>query len=197
MPGIITHLAYANRYLKRNPQWDFKKFILGAIFPDVRYFAKVEKNLTHRKFKPELNLARLDDFSAGWKLHIYLDHQWNKFVKNSVYYGKYKSDIRVAGMAAKIIEDALDSKKIDNLPNIIKVLRNPGAGTALHIPSEKVKFYYAMSVDYVITKNHHNYMKFVFLGDSLIDKVDKKIEEIKKDQEAIDFLAGILDKLSP
>ncbi len=196
MPGFITHIAFANRYLKNNPQRDFKKFILGTAFPDIRYFAKIDRNLTHKKFKPELNLSRFDSFKAGWKLHIYLDYQWNKLVKNSEFYEKYKADMRIVGVAAKIIEDGFDARKIDNLPKIIKTLRNPGSGTALHIPREKIRFYYAMSVDYLITKNQRNYMKFMFRPE-MVEKIDQKITEIKKDKEAMEFLADVLNKLSP
>ncbi|MBI4709371.1 MAG: hypothetical protein HY764_04175, partial [Candidatus Portnoybacteria bacterium] len=88
MPSVITHLACAQRYLSHNPRRDLKKFILGTVFPDIRYLANLERHLTHRKFGANLNLSRLDSFKAGWKLHIYVDEKWKKIVKADPLYEK-------------------------------------------------------------------------------------------------------------
>lgn len=196
MPGIITHLVYAEKYLRENPRKDFKRFILGTIFPDIRYIAGLERNLTHKKYKPDLYLSKLDAFKAGWKLHIYLDHRWSKLAKSSLIYNRYKNDIKVASAAAKIIEDMLDYKKIDDIGKYLKIIKNPGSGTALSIPNEKIKFYYSVSAEYLITKDYKSYAKYV-LPEHMIDRVLIKVEEMKKDKELTAFLSGILEKTLP
>lgn len=196
MPGIITHLVSASRYLRLNQEKDFKKFILGTTFPDIRYIAKLDRDLTHKKFKPNLNFTGLDSFKAGWKLHIYIDRQWSKIVRNSKFYERYSNDKTLASVAAKIIEDKLDFKKIDDIGKYLKVLKNPGSGTALHIPREKIKFYYSISADYLMTKNYRSYIRHIFKKEA-IEKILNKIEEMKHDKELVDFLAKMVEKMTP
>jgi hypothetical protein len=196
MPGVITHLACAEKYLRQNPRRDFKKFILGTIFPDIRYFAKVDRDLTHKKFKPALNLSRLDSFKAGWKFHIYIDSQWNKIVRSSFLYERYQNDRRNAWTSAKIIEDRIDYKKINDVGRCLRVIKNPGSGTTLHIPREKIKFYYSMTADYLMTKNYKAYTRQIFNQES-IAAIRNKTEEMKRDKELAEFLSRIVERILP
>jgi len=196
MPGSITHLAYAERYLRKNPTRDLKKFILGTIFPDIRYIARIERDLTHKKFRPNLNLSALDSFKAGWKLHIYLDSQWNKIVKNSRFYDSGCRENHVIWTAAKIIEDRFDYKKIIDPAKYWRILKNPGSGSALHIPKGKIKLYYQANADYLVKKDYEAFIKYIF-PKNLINPILVKTEKLEKDKKMVEFLSKILDKIAP
>lgn len=196
MPGSITHLAYIDKYLKKNPVKDFKRFVLGTTFPDIRYFAKVDRNLTHKRFSPDFNFSGFNSFETGWKLHIWLDNRWNSLVKNSEFYDRYQNDKMIASVAAKIIEDALDYKKIVEPKKYLAILRDAGLESILEIPMEKIRQYYLASADYMVTKDFKKFIRH-FFSEETIEKVESKINEIKKDKEAMNFLAGILDRLIP
>ncbi|MDD5590194.1 MAG: hypothetical protein PHQ47_03415, partial [Candidatus Portnoybacteria bacterium] len=108
MPSVITHLAFAQRYLKNNKQNEIQiagDFFAGAIFPDIRYFARVQRDLTHQRFEPDLDFSKLNDFEAGWKSHIYLDQRWNAFFDLEI--PEFKGD-PIAATAIKVIEDRID-----------------------------------------------------------------------------------------
>jgi hypothetical protein len=196
MPGEITHLAFAERYLRQNPGPDFKEFVLGSVFPDIRYIAKTERDLTHKKFRPDFKISGLDDFKSGWKLHIYLDDKWNEIVKSSAFYGQHKHDRRIAAVAAKVIEDWLDYKKISQKGNFLKALRNPGIVKVSGVPQDTIKFHYSIIQEYLETKNVRFFLKYIFDKET-VNKILRKIEEIKKDKKAVDFLGKILEKVLP
>ncbi|MFH0852681.1 MAG: hypothetical protein V1845_03710 [bacterium] len=196
MPGPITHLAYAERYLRKNPSRDLKKFILGTIFPDIRYIAKIERDLTHKKFRPDLNLSAIDSFKAGWKLHIYLDSQWNKIVKTSRFYCPGNKDNLLVWTAAKIIEDRIDRKKISDLAKYWRIIKNPGSGSVLHISKDKIKLYYQANANYLIRGDYEAFVKYIF-QESSINPMLVKTEELEKDKKMVEFLSKILDKITP
>ncbi|MBI4708674.1 MAG: hypothetical protein HY764_00525 [Candidatus Portnoybacteria bacterium] len=102
----------------------------------------------------------------------------------------------IFAVAAKIIQDSLDYKKIDNLPKYVKIIQNPGSGTALNIPREKIKFYYSLTADYILRQNYRTYVRQI-VSEEIIKKVIAEIEKMKKDKELIDFLSKITEKIIP
>ncbi len=194
MPGIITHLAFAQKYSKKNSVEDFDRFILGSIFPDVRYFANVGRELTHAKIPVGMNFPGLGSFESGWKLHLYLDEHWNELMKNSIFFECCKDEPFIASAAAKVIEDEIDSKRLNEPEKYQKIFRNQQLGSILGIPADKIRLYYSASADYLETRNFKALLQH-FLDEELITKIAKKIEEMRRDEELIDFLSAALDKL--
>lgn len=197
MPGLITHLACAEKYLRQNPKKDYKKFILGTVFPDIKYLAKLNREETHKRYKATLNLSRFDSFKSGWKFHIYIDSQWNKIVRNNALFEDYyKKDKVLSSVAAKFIADRADKKNLPDLARLLEVLKNPGRGTALGVSGEQIKLYYSVSADYLATLNVRNYLKFVFPKDS-VKVLLEKMAELKKDKQLVLFLEKISEKIMP
>ncbi|MDD5590196.1 MAG: hypothetical protein PHQ47_03425 [Candidatus Portnoybacteria bacterium] len=197
MPGLITHLACAERYLGQNPKKDYKKFILGTVFPDIKYLAHLERDLTHKKYKAALNLSRFDSFKSGWKFHIYIDSQWNKVIRKSpLFENYYKDDKILSSVAAKFIADKADKKRILEFGRILEILKKPNRLNVAGVPEEKMKLYYSVSADYFATLNIKNYLKFVFPRDSIVALMGK-MAELKKDKELNAFLARIIDRIMP
>jgi hypothetical protein len=194
MPGIITHLAFAEKYLKKNPIKDFDKFVLGSVFPDVRYFAKIDRKITHEKFMPDTNVAQLNVFDAGWKLHLYLDERWSELMKNNVFFERYKDEPFIVSAAAKILEDELDYKRLKKPEKYQEIFRNQQLGSILRIPAEKMRLFYTASVDYLETRDFKVLARY-FLDEELIGKILGKIEEMKYDKALVDFLSVALNRI--
>lgn len=194
MPGIITHLAYAEKYLKKNSVADFDKFVLGSVFPDVRYFTNVNRDLTHARFAVDKNFSGPDSFEAGWKSHIFLDERWNELMKNSIFYKRYKSDQFVASAAAKILEDELDYKRLEHSEKYLEIFKNQQLDSILGIPVEKINLYYSANADYLGNRDFKTFARH-FLDDELITKIVEKIEEMKREKALVDFLSTALEKL--
>ena len=111
-------------------------------------------------------------------------------------YDRYKDDRIIFLAATKIIEDRIDYKKIQDVGRFLRAIKNPGSGTAPHIARSQIKLYYAMTADYLLTKNYRVYVQYIFSPKS-IEVILGKIEEIKKDKELIALLSQVADKILP
>ncbi len=122
----MTHAYLAERWLAHcgNAYDDTYKrnFIIGTLFPDIRYMAKIERAKTHKYGVSLKKIAYYHDaFAAGKQFHSYVDETREGFVKKSGVLAKLpeiiQPNMRVGFL--KILEDEifcnqLDRKKIQN-----------------------------------------------------------------------------------
>jgi len=75
MASIISHIVYADVYLKEHPKLTkTQEFMLGVCFPDIRRVSNVPRVKTHNKFNDlDLDFSGLSAFDAGWKFHVWCD----------------------------------------------------------------------------------------------------------------------------
>ena len=71
--GQITHLYFAEQYLKHHPEWDVSQFIRGTLFPDIRHLAKLARNDTHQPGDFNTIAKAPSAFEAGVRFHWYVD----------------------------------------------------------------------------------------------------------------------------
>lgn len=200
MPGPISHLAFAEKYLEQNfinDEKELNRFIQGTIFPDIRYFTHLDRRITHGRFAPNKDFLNVSSFEAGWKLHLYFDHQWAKITRESEFFNKYKEDMIISALAAKLIEDRIDYKKIKNLKKYLIALRKIELqGPILDIPVKKIQSYYSHNVDYIISRDFKAFKSFLkgIFNDDVLDKIEKRIKEMKSDKRLIAFLSKMVEK---
>jgi hypothetical protein len=74
-----------------------KEFIIGTLFPDIRYMGKVQRSQTHAK---KVNLALIDKtpdyFKKGMLFHAYVDDQQEDFTNKSTAYRHLPKDIKTS-----------------------------------------------------------------------------------------------------
>lgn len=89
MPGYVFHLAIANQFLKRHPDYDKEEFIKGTIAPDLLQ-KKLGKGLTHyadcskdANVEKYLEKNKLDKgYVSGYALHLIADYIfYHKYLK--------------------------------------------------------------------------------------------------------------------
>ncbi len=122
----VTHIVFAEMWMKDVAHYDVQKtrqFLIGNLFPDVRYLGDVTREDTH-----ESNI-RLEDiiesstpFQAGCRLHVWVDEFREALVLDWQMY-PYLKDYADGHEAAllKLIEDELLFKRI-NRPRVRKAL---------------------------------------------------------------------------
>lgn len=82
MPWPVTHILVAEKlYEQHFSHLDWKKFILGNCFPDIRYPAKINRKRTHFKDIPLEEIQSQSSFHAGVLFHSMVDHFWNLHVR--------------------------------------------------------------------------------------------------------------------
>ena len=83
----ITHAYLANLWVKANGEKLDTQFLLGSLYPDIRYVANIPRRNTH-----DTNVTKKDitgaqtRFLSGCKLHSFTDEARNKFVTESKIY---------------------------------------------------------------------------------------------------------------
>lgn len=109
MPGIVVHLAIANKYLENNNTKTInqEEFIKGSIAPDLnqtfdRTLSQEEKDLTHyndgeklqalvsaKRFFNDKKVNLSEDYWKGYFLHLFADY----YFYNDVFAETYKKVI--------------------------------------------------------------------------------------------------------
>ena len=72
MPSPVAHLYYSQAYLERHPVSERGAFMRGCVFPDIRYFAQIDRAVTHRR---DVSLSQVEEESDAWKAG-WLFHSW-------------------------------------------------------------------------------------------------------------------------
>lgn len=82
MPSPITHLAYAQEYLRVHPQVEAAPFYRGTVFPDIRHFAGLKRSKTHQPHSIQLTdvIAEPSAWRAGYMFHNWIDDEWNRIM---------------------------------------------------------------------------------------------------------------------
>ncbi len=88
MAGEATHIILADRILAdRGTQYNRRDFIVGTVFPDIRYLGDLDRDVTHlREISMEHVLSETDSFIAGAKFHSLVDKVRNDFIKTAGMY---------------------------------------------------------------------------------------------------------------
>ena len=88
--GPMTHLYFAEKWAEQNPiatQEALRDFVLGNLFPDIRYVANIPREWTHAEvYSIEEVGASRTPFEGGMKLHAFVDIVREKFVEKTGIY---------------------------------------------------------------------------------------------------------------
>lgn len=117
--GPITHAYLAERFLENFPRENFeaeKSFMIGTLYPDIRYISKVHRKETHIDANTlDDILEEPDPFIAGAKFHTYVDKERNIYVLASNVYPRLmpNAPINFRALLIKLIEDEYLLSKLD------------------------------------------------------------------------------------
>lgn len=120
MAAPITHIVVANKLLDTVLKIHRKKdFIMGTVFPDIRYLKVIEREKTHPKNLPNIDSLPRGSFLAGVYFHSLVDHAREDFmVKNSVY--SLCLGAEYATTSLKWVEDEILYQKIKDPKKIVR-----------------------------------------------------------------------------
>jgi len=113
MAAPITHIVLAKKLHKTHfSDKNLNQFIVGTLFPDIRYLGVIQRQKTHYE---EMSLddiaAETDAFTAGAKFHSLVDLKRAHFVATQGVYAMCP-DSKYAAQIVKAAEDLLLYKKI-------------------------------------------------------------------------------------
>jgi hypothetical protein len=108
MANQITHIVLAQKaYATFFERFDLQEFLIGTVFPDIRYFAGIERAKSHT-YQPSMDtvLNAENSFLAGLEYHSLVDKIRESYM---VSHGAYKllPKSKFLGETLKCLEDEL------------------------------------------------------------------------------------------
>lgn len=121
MPWPATHVLVAETaYPLFFKHLDHQAFIIGTCYPDIRYPAQIERDLTHIHNVTIEEMQTQTGFRAGLLFHTYVDDYWNDYI------GQYKARLynivpkhRPTFHTLKILQDLYLYDKLDHWDAIV------------------------------------------------------------------------------
>ncbi len=105
MPWPATHVIIADQvYDKYFRQLYKQAFIIGTCFPDIRYPAKIKRNLTHFREVTLQQIQGQESFQAGVLFHSLTDRLWNTYMREQDVY-QYCKFNAINHHALKLLQD--------------------------------------------------------------------------------------------
>ena len=219
MATQISHIIYAKRYFDSLELANFDdlgvkekkiipvekinkdEFILGFVFPDIRYIDEnIKRKDTHLKFAPlNLNFSGLTSFEAGWKFHLYCDMRREEILNKYNFYS-FKNDTKFYIQAAKLLEDEIIYDEYNNWEKIRNYFNNPPfIENDINVDSETFKLWYAMVARYIEKKPDHKTIRIfaikILKNPENVDEIIKSIEELHKNEKVVEILKKVKDEI--
>jgi hypothetical protein len=197
MATPVSHIIYADRFLKKYPQkFKWEDFMLGIMFPDIRRVSNISREETHNCFKKlDLNFKDLSGFEAGWKFHVWCDLRRNEVLRNRDFFSL--KDIKgLHYMAYYFLEDFLVWEKFKNWESVVFLYKNP----SFFEISSKVSitdwnFWYETVAKYIQEKpNSSSIAQFIKQQPSVTTKEAKiagEFEKLKNNARVVDVLRDV------
>lgn len=212
MASQISHIVYAKKYLDKysSDKINEDKFILGTVFPDIRYITEnIKRNDTHSVFSPiNLNFNKLTPFQAGWKFHLYCDIKREEILSRYNFYSLDGTD-DFACASSKLLEDRIIYNRYNNWKELTDLFKNPpeiNTEIAPYLPAEisaradrAFKLWYATLAEYISQKpDSQSTKKLALRLPALADKSDdiiRSIDKLEKNKEAVGILEKVIEEL--
>jgi|SRR3989344_1844867 len=177
MALAATHIRFALDTRKKYTIQNLEQYISGTIYPDSRYFTKIDRGLTHNS-DILLESFATSDFKKGWQVHCLCDIMQAEKMKELFSDLLIKDGTELGWIkltAIKVLEDMFDMQEFDlqGQLNCLEYIENPN-GENIH----KVRQYY----DSIIKK--------IYQGKKVC-----AIEDYKKSWEGVDLDPRLIGKV--
>lgn len=117
--GPVLHVYTAEKFFEIFPKYtdkEKKRFILGTLFPDIRYISELDRTHTHDEHVTiEEILNTRSPFVAGMKFHAWVDNVRDDYVLADEIYDRLPNQLTIEQKPSflKVIEDELLLDQLD------------------------------------------------------------------------------------
>ena len=121
----VVHAYCAQQFFKtkRYTPWEQQLFMIGTLFPDIRYLARIPRTKTHTKWVTLQEIrSTKDPFEAGLLFHSYVDEQRERIAQREKAYDVLAFIPKGSkGHFLKAVEDQLCYDRLD-VPSAISAM---------------------------------------------------------------------------
>ena len=148
MASQITHVVYGKKIFGRLSGFSWADFLIGTLFPDIRYVAKIDRDKLHQFNTSEDLIPKDNSFEAGKYVHWLIDEKREKSnIERGIYNLMPKEKYMHASL--KLVEDELVYHRIDDWVEIIKLLDNyPKEELSNGINKEVIEYWHRLLKKY-------------------------------------------------
>ncbi|NGX42372.1 MAG: hypothetical protein K940chlam7_00652 [Chlamydiae bacterium] len=201
-PG--SHLFFAEWWIDANGIFDQNcrdEFIIGNLFPDIRYLGTVKRRMTHVKGVNKDDIKNADSyFRAGILLHSFVDEEREKFVKKYKIFKKLDFIPKKGRVFfLKLLEDEILWENI-NLPQAQSALESiypEEADTGVDL--ETINEWHSLMIDYfkqkpsVLLKNlKEKDLGFLHADKETVAKWSEILPILAKDPDFIQYMEKLI-----
>lgn len=150
MASHITHIVQGKKIFDRLPSnLNWNEFVIGTIFPDIRYLAHKDRDLTHIYNTSAKEIPTDNSFKAGLYVHCFIDERRVQLLKE-LGMMEFIDYNWINESALKLVEDVVLFDKIQNWEEILTIL-------ALILPEETE---YGISKE-IVRKWHADIQRYI------------------------------------
>jgi len=199
MANQITHIVLAEKIFSQLPQkLNRGHFLVGTIFPDIRYLKVIEREKTHFK-NLSFNdvLGEQNSFIAGMKYHSLVDEVREKYmIENNIYSILPPSQSVIA--ALKTYEDEILYSKVSTWKQTISYLDEILIEEKELIENtDTIKTWHSLLQEYFKESPTDHSRKNLILGvgfsDEVAVEINKLIEHMRQVSEVRDSIINLYD----
>ena len=151
MAAQASHVVYADKALKtilKGRKVNEKDYFLGTLFPDIRYLAKIDRNLTHFSAITVDNLVSAkSDFELGMLVHSLVDTEREKIIGNTGIYSSLPTEIGIYTFV-KLVEEIYTYPIYENWVNITDFLNDVLVDETRFISEASVRQWHSILRDF-------------------------------------------------
>lgn len=140
MASQISHVVYGrkifSRYKDNNLSWP--EFLVGTVFPDIRYIAKIDRKITHDFDVSEEIAPNSSSFKVGMYVHSYVDEKREGILKKKGVYDLGLAKNWLFPTALKLAEDEIMYSKYHNWNEAVDALDTYYNEEYEYIPNKRI-----------------------------------------------------------
>jgi len=123
MGSQITHIVYGKKIFDRIGGHDWHDFVIGTVFPDIRYIAKLKRDDTHIYNTSEDQIPRNNSFNAGFYTHCFVDEKRESLLASYGLYNLIPRDY-LHVTAVQLLEDTITYPLFNDWKSICQILKD-------------------------------------------------------------------------
>lgn len=199
MASQITHVVYGKKIFDRQGGYSWPHFLIGTLFPDIRYVARIERDKLHGFNTSEEMIPKDSSFKAGMYVHWLVDEKREKFISDKGIYNLLPKEQYISA-SLKPVEDELLYDKIDNWEEVVDILGiYPEEEYALGIGKDTVELWHGLLKKYFQRKPDYSTWREMILSmgfsKELSEIVLKQAKTIKDSDKAIEIIKAAFEDI--
>lgn len=202
MANQITHIVLAEKMSDQIfDKFDQEAFLVGTVFPDIRYLKVIERDKAHFKelsFKDILD--EQNSFTAGLKYHSLVDEVREKYMIGKGIYSIIPPS-KFITQALKIYEDEVLYTNVSNWNQVVYILgRILPEEIRLVGQADKVKMWHSLMQEYFKDTptdiSRKNFILGVGFSEEIATEINELIDRMRQIPEVREIILDLYEKWS-